>query len=298
MKGRNMNTYRLLGAFALGIVGAFSNANAAVESCGSGSTKSGQKLGVNGSDNYLHAGPSSKTPKLLNEKTTKIMGKPYYLQIDNSVTVIEDCTKAGWSKVRVHEPDWLRKSHIGWVPSSVLHGRKVDSGGKTVFTEADFLWDKKTSPYKKVIIDGVNKVYRENSRCKHIDPSSAYISSSKGTKDNPVFFVTCGKGAGAFNAYFSKSDVEGGSQLKAKKNIDRASAVQACEDYAKNNATHPSTVSFSRVMDLAVVDHPSGRTTVTSTFTAKNSFNTKLKFNIRCLFDGSQLLEGNISEAR
>lgn len=167
-----------------------------------------------------------------------------------------------------------------------------------VFTESDFYFDKKTEPYKSIIIVGVNKVHRENSRCKKIDPSSAYISSSKGTASNPVFFVTCGSGVNVFNAFFSKSDVEEDFKLTATKHIDKSLAIKQCENYAKSNATHPSTVDFSRFMDLAVTEHPNGNTTVKSSFTAKNSFNLELKYNIRCLSNASGLFESNISEAK
>jgi hypothetical protein len=271
---------------------------ASAQPCGPESAKSGQTLKVNGSDVMLHAGPSAKSEKLINQKATQILKKTQYLTIDNTVTVVEECNQTGWSRVRVTEPDWLCASHIGWVPNSALRGQKKDSSGQVVFTEADFIWDKKTTPYKKIIVAGVNKVHKENSRCETIDPASAYISSSKGTPSDPVFFVTCGTGANTFNAFFSKSEVEKGTKLAAAKHIDRNRAIDLCEAYAKANATHPSTVSFSRVMDLAVTDHPNGRTAVTSSFTAKNSFDLKLKYSIRCLCDASGLIEGNINEAQ
>jgi len=166
------------------------------------------------------------------------------------------------------------------------------------FTESDFYWDKNILPYKEIIITGVNKVHRENSRCKIIDPSSAYISSSKGTTSNPVFFVTCGKGAEVFNAFFSKSDVENDVSVTAIKHIDKNVAIEKCENHAKNIATHPSTVDFSKFMDLAITEHPNGRTSVISTFTAKNSFNLEIKYQIRCLLDANGLFEPTINEVR
>ena len=63
-------------------------------------------------------------------------------------------------------------------------------------------------------------------------------------------------------------------------------------------AAHPSTVEFSKFLDLAVNEHPSGRTTITSTFTAKNSFNLETKFNIRCLLDSKGLIEADVNEAQ
>lgn len=271
---------------------------ASAQPCGPESVKSGQTLKVNGSDVVLRAGPSTKSEKLINQKATQILKTTQYLTIDNTATVVEECCQAGWSRVQVTEPDWLRASHIGWVPSTAFRGQKKDDSGQVVFTEADFIWDKKTTPYKKIIVAGVNKVHKENSRCKTIDPGSAYISSSQGTTSDPVFFVTCGTGANAFNAFFSKSEVEKGTTLAAAKQIYRNRAIDLCEAYAKANAAHPSTVSFSRVMDLAVTEHPNGRTTVISSFTAKNSFDLKLKYSIRCLCDANGLIEGNVNEAQ
>jgi hypothetical protein len=182
-------------------------------------------------------------------------------------------------------------SHRGWVLSKFLRKRKTDAAGKEIFTEKDFIWDKYTSPYKDIIVAGVNKVYRENSRCKYIHPSTASISGSKGTKENPVFFVTCGKGKNMFNAFFSKADVDKDTRLSEKKHIDKSKAIDLCEAYAKEHATHPSTVVFSRIMDLSITEHPNGCTRVTSTFTAKNGFNLKVKFNITCLLDASGLID-------
>lgn len=266
--------------------------------CGSSSTKTGKTYKVNGSDINVRSGPGTNYDKIINQKASSILKKNIYVTIDNTVTVFEECTQGEWSKVKVTDPDWLSKSHRGWVLSKFLRKKQTDASGKEVFTEKDFIWDKNTSPYKEIIIAGVNKVYRENARCKDIDPSSAYISGSKDTKENPVFFVTCGKGRNTFNAFFSKSDIEKDNRLAEKKHIEKSKAVDLCESYAKQHATHPSTVKFSRVMDLAITEHPNGRTRVTSTFTAKNSFNLEVKFNISCLLDDSGLIEANIIESR
>lgn len=294
LKGRAIS----ICAFALiAVFSGYVNA-ASTEPCGAGTVKSGKTFKVNGDENVLRESPNDSGHKLINEKATSILKKTMYLTIDNSTTVLEECTKGEWSKVRVLEPDWLRATHIGWVKASVLRKPKVDGAGREEFTEADFSWDEKTSPYKKVIIAGVNKVHRENSRCKKIDPASAYISSSKGTPSDPVFFVTCGSGSDVFNAFFSKSEVEGGKTLAAAKHISKERAIALCEAYVKSQATHPSTVDVSRFMDLAVSNHANGNTQVTTTFTAKNSFGLELKHNVRCLLNAGGFIEGHISESQ
>lgn len=269
-----------------------------IQSCGSLSTKTGKTYKVNGSGINVRTGPGTNFRKIVNQKATSILKTTQYITIDNSVTVYEECSQGKWSKIHVTDPDWLSQSHRGWVASKFLRGKKIDSSGTEIFTEADFSFDKKTRPYKNIIIAGINKIHRENSRCKSIDPSSAYISGSKGTKSNPVFFVTCGKGYKVFNVFFSKSDIENDKKFRAKKHISKSRATDLCENYAKANATHPSTVDFSRIMDLSVYETPNGRTRVTSTFTAKNSFNLELKHKITCLLDSNGLIEANISEVK
>nr|WP_181374663.1 hypothetical protein [Pectobacterium carotovorum]AKG47494.1 hypothetical protein pA_00054 [Pectobacterium carotovorum] len=172
----------------------------------------------------------------------------------------------------------------------------VSTFAKAEFTESDFYWDSKISPYKEIIIKGVNKVHRENSKCKDIDPSSAYISGSKGTKANPVFYVTCGKDFDVFNVFFSKSDVENDKEMKAASHINKNTAVDLCESYAKSHTVHPSTLNFSKFYDLSVNEHANGRTTVVSSFSAKNSYNLELKYNIKCLLDAKGLIEADILE--
>lgn len=274
-----------------------SGVSANVQPCGGASNKTGKTYKINGTGIAVRSGPGTSYEKRINQKATSILKTTRYIEIDNSVTVYEECSQDGWSKIRVTEPDYLSQSHRGWVSSKVLRGKKLDSSGAEIFTEADFYFDKKTKPYKSIIIAGVNKVYRENSRCKEIDPSSAYISSSKGTPSNPVFYVTCGGGTSVFNAFFSKLDVEADSKLTAKKHIDKSLAINQCENYAKSSAAYPSTVDFSKFMDLAVTEHSNGNTTVMSSFTAKNGFNLELKYNIRCISNASGLFEANISEA-
>jgi len=269
-----------------------------IQSCGSSSTKTGKTYKVSSSGINVRKGPGKNFSKIVNQKATSILKTTQYINIDNSVTVYEECSQGTWSKIRVTDPNWLSQSHRGWVASKFLRGKEVDSSSAEVFSEADFSFDKKTRPYKDIIIAGVNKIHSENSRCKNIDPLSAYISGSKGSKSNPVFFVTCGKGYKVFNVFFSKSDVEKDKKFRAKKHINKSRATDLCENYAKSNAKHPSTVDFSRIIELSVHETPNGRTRVTSTFTAKNSLNLEIKHKISCLLSSSGLITANIHVAK
>jgi len=256
----------------------------------------GFKYGITGSSVNVRNGPSINNQKIINQKSTKIFGETHYIHVDNTVTVLEKCRKEGWSLIEVVKPDWLNDSHRGWILSKFLRKQNHGSSGFQVFTEEDFLWDNVISPYKEIIISGVNKIHRENARCKVIDPSSAYLSGSKSSPDKPVFYVTCGSDLEVFNVWFSKSDLDKGKVFKEARHINKTRAISLCEQYAISVATHPSTVDFSYIMDLATMNHPNGRTTIQSSFTAKNSFNLEIKFQIRCLLDSNGLIEATINE--
>ncbi|VWC91084.1 hypothetical protein BLA18112_03325 [Burkholderia lata] len=268
------------------------------EPCGSSSVKSGKSFSITGQGIPILMAPNAEAEKLVNEKASQIMHSTEYMTVDNSTTVTEECTKGDWSRIYVTSPEWLRETHIGWIPTSSLRKPQADAAGRRIFTEADFIFDDVTRPYKTTIIEGVNRIYRENDRCHDIRPDSAYISGSKGTKEEPVFYVTCGAGAAAFNVFFSRTDISGDKKLVAPSNIGHTEAVSQCQEYVRSHATHASTVNFSHVADLRVTDHPNGNTRVTSTFTAKNGYNLELKYNISCLLNSSGLIEANISEAQ
>lgn len=77
-----------------------------------------------------------------------------------------------------------------------------------VFTESDFHWDKEMIPYKEILINQVNMMQYNKKICRDMDTGTLTMSNTKGTKDDPVFFITCGKGAEMQNIYFSKSTAE------------------------------------------------------------------------------------------
>lgn len=289
------NMVLLLPILSLGLS---SMAYADIQPCGINANKTGKSFKVNGTDITVRTGPGKTFDKVINEKASRILNTTVYITIDKSVTVHEECSQNGWSKIYVTEPDYLTDSHQGWVLSKFLRETKRDQSGVEVFTESDFSFDKKTLPYKKIIIAGVNKVHREDARCKKIEPSSAYISSTKGSSSNPVFYVTCGSDIEVFNVFFSKSDIEKDLKLSEIKHIVKSEAIKQCENYAKSNAVNPSTVDFSNFIDLSVKEHPNGNTTVISSFSAKNRLNLKLKYNIRCLSNARGLFEASITETK
>lgn len=164
------------------------------------------------------------------------------------------------------------------------------------FTDADFYWDAGTKDHKRLIIAAVNRLHREDARCRdviHAGTASKSVTRSKAA-NRPVFFVLCGEGHDTVTVHFDELSVKATAPLSAPVHVDQSAAVQFCEDYAKSRAVRPSTVSFSRFLDIAVAEHPNGRTTVFSSFTAKNNVDVELNYTIRCLIDRSGIIEGHI----
>ncbi|ESY03371.1 hypothetical protein X753_19835 [Mesorhizobium sp. LNJC399B00] len=239
--------------------------------------------------------PSNEGHKIKNEKASSILGSIRYHQIDSSTTVKQLCTEGDWSEVQIVTPEWL--THVrGWVPTKILRGIERTSAGTRVYVETDFIWDDDTSKFMPQIVAVTNKIAQEHSGCSDLDTASVALSPSRSKPKDPVFFVTCNPSSGApFNVWFRPS--EAGKTFAAVTPISQSDAVLACERAAKAAATRPSTVDFSKFLDVAYSVRQDGRVALDSTFTAKNAFNVHVKYTIRCLFDGRTLIESSIVEA-
>lgn len=262
--------------------------------CKVGSPGSGLVVAVTG-DYEPRTTPSKNGDRIKNQKASSIIGKTMYHQIDSSTTVKHLCAEGDWSEVQIVTPEWLTFVR-GWVPNSVLRGIERTASGVRVYVEEDFFWDKDTSKYKKQIVAVTNKIAREHAGCSTLDTGTVALSSSRSKPKDPVFFVTCNPSSGIpFNVWFRPADAD--RTFTAVRPIAQGDAVLACERAAKAAATHPSTVDFSRFLDVAYSAREDGRVALDSSFTAKNAFNLELKYRIRCLFDGQTLIESNIAEA-
>lgn len=264
--------------------------------CESGAAAGGEVVGVLGAESHdLHSSPGGE--KIVNQKATQILGETQHQVIDNSTKVQVQCIDGDWVRVQITSPEWLTQQK-GWVERTAL-ALPLKPGEVRAFTEADFMWDDDTNKAKAAIIKAVNRIHKEDPRCKDdIYPSSVAKSATESeAQGKPVYFVNCGGGATSVNVYFDAQRADDPTPFRAPGHFDKARATDLCEAYAKQQASHPSTVDFSRFMDIAISEHPNGRTTVMSSFKAKNAFNLELKFKIKCLFDESGFIEGQIWEA-
>lgn len=78
--------------------------------------------------------------------------------------------------------------------------------------------------------------------------------------------------------------------------IDASDAATICEDAARERIAHPSTADFS-ILAIGFRAYDDGTAIFATTFTARNSFNLKLEFNLACDFSGKQMTDIKIVEA-
>lgn len=266
------------------------------QQCKVGLDASRDVVGITGSAE-LHQLPDANSDRIINQKATKVLGKTFYQGVDSSTTVRRLCVESDWTQIQVVTPEWLTHQ-TGWIPSSAIRLIETDQNGIRRYVESDIHWDKDSKPFKKQIITAVNRIARENSQCDKPLPNLLAKSPSKSKPGAPVFFLTCETNKGQmFNVWFEPDDAYSTlAPFAAIQPLNRTAAVNACEAYAKSAATHPSTVDFSRFMDLAYGTTPGGRAEVNTSFTAKNGFNLEIKYQIRCLYDGPQMIEASIWE--
>lgn len=264
------------------------------EPCGNGGLVLDDVVAVTGAYD-IHQTADASSPQIKNEKASAALGRAHYHRIDASTTVKRLCHQSDWTQIQIVTPEWLNFVE-GWVPTEALRDIDRDTGGARVYVMDDFYWDNSTKNYQSQIVTVVNRIARENKNCGVIDPYSVALSGSRSTPNDPVFYVTCGSGMDALNVWFRPGDADAQKTFAAIQPLEKTAAVNACERAAKNAATHPSTVGFSRVWDLAYMPHKSGRSRVVSSFTANNGLGLELKYRIDCLFDGATLIETNIAE--
>nr|VFJ48389.1 MAG: hypothetical protein BECKDK2373B_GA0170837_102035 [Candidatus Kentron sp. DK] len=113
--------------------------------CDTSTAITGKKYNVLGSGINVRKGPGASYEKIINQKATSILKTTQYISIDDTTTVFEECTKDGWSWIRVIDPDWPQDSHRGWVESKFLdkgkdiggdkYARKISSSAPSPYTK-------------------------------------------------------------------------------------------------------------------------------------------------------------------
>jgi hypothetical protein len=176
-------------------------------------------------------------------------------------------------------------------------GAPSRAGTPNQIAAEDIYWDDDTRPFQTELLIAANRIQAENAECGKVE--DIVKSDSRSKKDDPAFFVACSGTKGIpFNIWFRPKDAEAAGSFAAVRPIGQGSALVACEKAAHNAANNPHSVDFSIFFDVSYREYPNGRAILSSTFTAKNAFNAEFKYAISCYFDGMELSEVEVSEAR
>lgn len=68
----------------------------------------------------LYSAPADTASRLINHKTTEVLGYTDYYSIDTSCTFEVIDSTDNWYKIQVIEPYWLKETHIGWIKKETL----------------------------------------------------------------------------------------------------------------------------------------------------------------------------------
>lgn len=80
----------------------------------------GEVYAVKGSNINIRKGPSKDSDRVIDPDASEEAGSTQYAMVSKGHIVRVNCQQDGWSQINVLSPDWLRKSHRGWVMSRFL----------------------------------------------------------------------------------------------------------------------------------------------------------------------------------
>lgn len=261
--------------------------------CDHGTPVSGQ-LFVKGRNVNFRTGPGINYDPVINQKATRVLGKTQYRTLWPSMVLEGRCETDEWLQARIVKADGSQVQwEIGWAHKQFV------TGTASADMQAGLLWDIDgetdfTDEEKVLLKRGALKVLVDEKNCKEI--TTGYRSGSR----RGAYYVTCNakNGGAPFNVWFTSGEVEAGGTLGVPEAYPEAPSRLACEKAIEARVSHPSTLDIHQIVGYATKVHNNGNRTVIQEFTAKNSFNLKLKQRARCLIQPNGSLEITITEAQ
>lgn len=181
---------------------AFAGMSDIASDCDAASNATGKKYNVLSPRQHIRKGPGKQFAKIVNRKASSA-SHIFYLSIDDSTTVFEECTKNSWSWIRVIEPSWLQKSNRGWVPSKALdkgqningnkYARKISSSALFPYTKEGY--PKTVAKYGtrlkeiKFLRRKAAEIAADSGKCDYVLMSELSLSRSK--LNHLHFWVDC-----------------------------------------------------------------------------------------------------------
>ncbi len=82
--------------------------------------KTGDVYAVKGSIINIRQGPGTEFERVIDIEASEKLGTTEYAKVSKGHIVRVNCRQGNWSQINVLSPDWLRKSHRGWVMSRFI----------------------------------------------------------------------------------------------------------------------------------------------------------------------------------
>lgn len=261
----------------------------------------GKKYNVLGSGINVRKGPGTSFEKIINKKATSILKTTQYISIDDTTTVFEECTKDGWSWIRVIDPDWLQDSHRGWVASKYLdkgqdvggdkYARKISSSALSPYTQKGY--PKTIAKYGSRLseIESLRRKAAEmavdSGKCDYVLMSE--LSDSKSSLSHLHFWVDC---KNKQRIYLDEFQIKKGSQVltQEEKSWNETSALSACKKAIKSRALIPSEVDIHTILGTSFYKAPTTHNVVLRMdFDAKNALGTEMPYTATCHFEPGEV---------
>jgi len=164
----------------------------------------------------IHENPTKDSAKRVNHKLSNAIGERRYLAIDDTTEIQEDCTKEGWSWIRVLEPDWLQNSHRGWVPSNVLLKSNISELSienrisktallpytKSGHPKTHTTYGARVAEIEKFRLEAAKKAINDK-KCSFVQ--GADLSDKKSTFSNISIWIECKDGS---RIYYNESELK------------------------------------------------------------------------------------------
>ena len=263
--------------------------------CEDGAQITGKQYNVIGSRINVRKGPGTEYERVVNQKSTDVTESIDYVQIDDSAMVLEECTKGGWSWIRVLEPDWLQDSHQGWVLSEYLD-REQEVGGdpyaQKIGSYALAPYDAKNYPrtvkqfglrLKEIeqLRRKMAEIVIDSGKCEFVEASDL---SDKSSLQHLYFWVDC---RNRERIQMDEFEIKGeGSVFTQKEEAwNESSARTACREAIKSRTLIPSEVDIHEITGTSFYEAPVTHNVVlVMNFDVKNAFGIETPYRAKCYF--------------
>ena len=213
--------------------------------------------------------------------------------VDDSFALNQLCASGTWSLIKVVGPSEFR-SWQGWVPSENVRKVQTNNVGRRIYRASDFDWPSRAVRSREAALTVMNRIMAQQPACEALDTANL-VADDIGV----TFSVPCFTETDTQSFSFSAADATNGrnfAPVAPRSAMDKTRAFHACEDATKQRVNHSSTVDMS-LMAIDFQHLGGGQTQLRTTFTAKNSFNAQLEFEVMCDFFGDELTDIGIVEA-